>query len=493
MPRPRNPLSKRNRSATFTGAEVAKAVERLAASKRARVVRDKSEFDLGQLSGFIRAPQVPAAAYSWSIQQIVDARDAQMSGRFRMPARLVESMGTDDALFTARAVRLAPVQSLGIDIKAGRGPKADKIADEADALFGVAGVAISSETMRSIRNDLVHHGVAFAAITWRPRADGSRWDPELKAWPIEFVWWNAAAGCYYTQVRHFEAEEDPKPGAWAPAPVGIGQPMEPIIHGDGRWVVFSSSQNQPHRFDAVLLPASMVWARHAFAMRDWAKGSASHGNPKVLGELPADTALTDEEGSLTAEASSFLTMLQAVASQDMPIGIQPSGSKVNYLTNTSGAWEVWVKLAEVAERAAARIYLGTDGILGAQGGAPGVDISELFGVATANVQGDLTAIERGTQTGLIEPWAAINFGDSKQAPVRSYRFPDPDESRIREDFSKRNAAFLAALKAAKDAGYQLTPEYTKELAEKYAVPVPVLAAPAAPDATQDVAPTPPAG
>lgn len=487
MARPRNPLSKRNRNATFSQDEVKRAVA-LAASKRARVVRDRSEFDVGQLASLVRSPMVPAAAHSWSIDAIVAARDAQMSGRFRMPARLAESMGTDDAIFTARGVRLAPVQSLGVTIEAGRGPKGDKVADEAEALFGLNGVAVSSETVTTLRTHLADHGVAFGAITWRPRADGSRWDPQLVAWPIEFVWWDTARGQYVTQVRRYDSEPDPSSPLWTPQPVGVGSPIEPIVHGDGRWVVFAKSELLPHRLDAALLPAAMVWARHAFAMRDWAKGSASHGNPKVIGELPENTALSDAEGGLTAEASSFLTMLQAVASQDSPIGIKPANSKIDYLTNDSKAWEVWVKLAETAEKAAARIYLGTDGSLGSQGGGPGIDIATLMGLATSKVQSDLGCMERGIQSGLIAPWTAINWGDDKIAPVRRYTFPDPDEAAVREDFAKRNAAFNADVKAYRENGFVVDQSLVERVAKEHGVPAPLLPAASQGSGSVDVLP-----
>jgi hypothetical protein len=462
MPRARNPLSNRNRNESFKGADLQRFVEReaqkLAKSKRAQPVREGREFDLGELRSIVKAPFTPAAAHSWSIEQIVSARDQQMTGRFRLPARLAESFGTDDALFTARGVRLAPVQSLSVKIEAGKGPKGDKQADEATALFGTNGVAISSETVTTIRSHLADHGVAFGAVSWQARADGSRIDPILTAWPIEFVWWDPVHGCYVTQVRRLECEEDLSPGGiFMPSPATIGMPIEPIVHGDGRWVVFSKSELLPHRLDAALLPASLVWARHAFAMRDWSKGSASHGNPKVVGELAADTGpLRDELGALTKEAEAFLEMLQAVASQDSPVGIRPAGAKIDYLVNSSQAWEVWAKLAEVAEKAAARIYLGTDGVLGSQGGAPGVDISALFGVATSKIQSDLAAIERGVQTGVISPWAAINFGDDTKAPTRSYVFPDPDEAEVRADFAKRNAAFNLDVKSYRETASSST-------------------------------------
>lgn len=480
MPRPRNPLSYRNRNAKFTGAEVARIVEKLAASKRAKVVRERGDFDLRELESILKPPMRGAGGGSWSIEEIVAARNQQMAGRFRMAARLAESMGADDALFVARQNRLAPVQALGVEIIPSKSGRGDKIADEAEALFGVNGIAISSETMKTVRANLVDHGVAFAAVSeWTPRADGSRVDPVVNAWPIEHVWWHEIAGCYVTPVRRLDCDPDPTPGAMFGG-LGSTQMIEPILHGNGRWIVFAKSELYPHRLDAAVLPAGMVWARHAFANRDWAKGSSSHGNAKVVGELPADTALTDAEGNLTQEAVKFLALVQAVASQDSPAGIRPAGSKIDYVTNSSRAWEVWKELSENAERAAARIYLGTDGTLGAQGGAPGVDLQALLGVATSAIQGDLACIEQRLQSGLVCPWTAINFGDDKLAPTRHYTYPDPDEAAVRKDFADRNAAFLAAIKAAQDARFVITPDYVAALADKYGVPVPTLgSAPAA--------------
>lgn len=472
MARHRNPLSNRNRNAKFTGAEIARFVEKLAASKRAKVIRDRSDFNVRELESVLKPPMRGAGGGSWSIEEIVAARDQQMAGRFRLAARLAESMGTDDALFVARQNRLAPVQALGVEIEPSKSGRGDKIADEADALFGINGIAVSPETMKTVRANLVDHGAAFASISWTARADGSRIDPILSAWPIEHVWWHEIAGCYVTPVRHLECDPDPTPGAMFGGAQGAMQMIEPILHGDGRWVVFAKSEVLPHRLDAAVLPAAMVWARHAFANRDWAKGSATHGNAKVVGELPDGTALSDADGNLTAEAAAFLTLVQAIASQDSPAGIRPSGSKVDYVTNSSRAWEVWKELTENAERAAARIYLGTDGTLGAQGGAPGVDLQALLGVATSAIQGDLACIERCLQSGLISPWAAINFGDDKLAPTRRYTYPDPDEAAVRKDFAERNAAFLAAIKAAQDAGFVTSPEYVRSLAEQYGVPDP---------------------
>jgi hypothetical protein len=213
----------------------------------------------------------------------------------------------------------------------------------------------------------------------------------------------------------------------------------------------------------------MVWARHAFAGRDWSKGSASHGNAKVIGTMPQGFDLTDIAGMPTAEAEAFVSLLSAVASQDQPVVVKPFGSEVDYLTNSSAAWQVWSELMTNAERAAARIYLGTDGTLGATGGAPGVDIEKLFGVARTRVEGDLMAIARGFQTGLVEPWCAINFGDTMHCPVRRFAIPNADQSAVVADYAARSKAFHEELSSLKTAGLVVDQAKLDEMTQRYVV------------------------
>ncbi len=471
MARPRSPFSPRSRNVSFTGAEVQAAAVKLAKSKKARVVRKAEDFDAAKLRAFMRAPISSSGGGVWTIEQIMGARAAQMAGNFGPAYRLAKELGTDGSLFTARLIRLAPVQSLSVKIEPGKGPKAEKIKEEAEALFGDHGIAISSATMTSIRQALVDHGVAFGVINSSPRDDGSRVDMTMSAWPMAWVRWDSTRACYVTQVQ--ELDEEPEPGARTFA-AGITHPEEPIVHGEGRWVVFAKNELEPHCYDAAILPAAMIWPRRAFAMRDWSKGSAVDGNAKVVGELPEGDALTDAEGNPTAEAAAFMTLLEAIASQSSPYGIKPHGSTVEILSNAAGAWEVFAKLTEVAERDAAKIYLGTDGVLGAKGGAPGVDISALMGVASSKIQSDLQCIEAAIQSGLIAFWCAVNFGDSAAAPTRTYVFPDPDKSEFHADFAKRNAAFNADVTAYRANGFVVDQTLVDRLADLHGVPAPML-------------------
>jgi hypothetical protein len=451
-----------------------------APSKRAKKVRSAAEFDVTRLRHALMPPTEASAAYSWTLADIVGARDAQMRGQFRLPARLAESMRTDDALMVAYSNRLAPQRCIKVEIVPAKNGRGAKVASEAEALFGQCGVGINPDALADIHGCLVNHGIAFGVNVATTRADGSRVDFELHAWPIEHVRWDAHERCFKTRVDLNGESSDLM--TWG------GE--VPIVHGDGRWVVFRSHEIDPFKQEAALLAAALVWARHAYALRDWSKGSVSHGNAKVVGEMPQGVPLQGSDGAISSEAAAFLELLRAIASSDCPVGIRPAGSKTDLITNNSTAWNVWAELIGNAEKAAARLYLGTDGMLGAQGGAPGVDISALFGVANTKIQGDLAAIERALKTGLIDPWCALNFGTSELAPSRRYMIPDTDADAARAAAATRRTAFFADIEAAKRNGFAITQEYVNQVAVVHGVDdVPQLPAPTAP-ATPAPAPAP---
>lgn len=452
-----------------------------APSKRAKKVRDASEFDVARLRAALGFLKSTSYVYSWTLQQIYGARDAQMRGEFALAARLAESMRTDDALFVAFTNRLAPQRSIKVGLTPARSnAQATKIAVEADALFGSAGIAIHPDTIADIHGCLVNHGVAFAINAWTVRDDGTRTDVALRYWPIEFVRWDSFRRCFMARIDPTTTE--------VPLDETVGGEI-PIVHGDGRWVVFQKNEVEPFKYGAIL-PAALVWARHAFAIRDWAKSSVAHGSAKVVGELAEGIPLQSADGALSAEAAAFIELLKDMASSDAPVGIRPAGSKTDFVVNTSTAWQVFENLVGNGEKAAARIYLGTDGTLGSQGGAPGVDITALFGVAVTHVEGDIKCLERGIDTGLIEPWTAINFGDSSLAPKRRYLIDDPDADAARASYATRMAAFLAEVKAARDAALEITQDWLDDSAKRHGVKAPKLAS--APSAFMASPPTPPA-
>ena len=125
------------------------------------------------------------------------------------------------------------------------------------------------------------------------------------------------------------------------------------------------------------------------------------------------------------------------------------------------------------------------------GGSQRLSLSQLYGVRDDIVEGDLHTIERGLLTGVVEIWAAMNFGDSALAPRRLYLIPDVDEDTRKSAEEARLAArvdrtkaFFDVIEAAKNAGFPMTQEYVDATASSFDVDPPTL-----PDATASKSPT----
>lgn len=426
-----------------------------APSKRARKTRSKQEFDLRDLATAFTPPKDPQNAYSWNLTDIVTARNEQMRGRFRLPAEMAKGMRTDAAMAVPWKNRLAVPRCLGVELVPAKGARGASIANEAEGSFGNEGVSITPDGAADIQDCLVDHGLAVAQCTPKVRDDGSRVDITVSPWPIKFVRWDPTDQVLKTQTE--------------------GGPEVPIVHGDGRWLVFKQHEIDPWTKDAAILPGCLVWARHATSLQHWIKGSAVHASAKAIAELPLGVALKGKDGKVSLEAKAMMELLKLIVSADSPFGIRPAGSKIDFIASQSTAWQIWNELSANAERWGARIYTGSDAMLGSKGGAPGVDIVALFGVLTTLVQGDVAALERGFATA-IDIWCALNFGDSTLAPRRRYKLPDPDAAARVEIVSKRRTAFYADIKAARENGFEVNQDYVDATAKEYEVDPPKLAA-----------------
>jgi len=435
-------------------------------SKAARKVRYSGEFALAQLTAALAPLRQSTGAYAWTLEAIRGARDAQMAGNMREPAKLAESLRTDDELFAAYVNRLAPARGLPVRLEAASDTtRAQAIRDEGEGLFGKRGVGVTQDVVADLNGDLANHGFAVGVNDWAPREDGSRVDVLHRCWPMGEVRWNAHERTLETYTE--------------------GGAIVPITHGDGRWVVYSGHELHPWTKEAAILPAALVWAARAYANRAWSSGANTHGNAKVIGTMPEGVALQDDAGALTSEAAAFIALLRDVASLDAPVGIKPFGAALDYLTDNGQAWQIFDDLVKAKDRAANRIYLGQD-VAKATGGSQRLSVEQLFGVRNDVVEGDLRVLERGILTGIIEPWAAVNFGDSLLAPRRIYLVPDADEDARRAAVATQHEAFNRAVAAYRDNGFDVTQAYLDALAEDYGVTAPRLAVTAA-------TPTPPAG
>lgn len=439
----------------------ARHLARMAAKKRVR----KRE-DYQHIRVVSRAPRANGATV-WDLERIRAARDAQISGVFREPVRLAEAMRSDDAIFVARSNRLGPALSVQAALTAAPGTRGQHIADAA-----ANDVICTRGTVASLHATLVDHGVAIGLVRTDANSVGTRVASVLEEWPLEHVRYDATTERLMTHV--------------------LGGPPVPIVHGDGQWIVVRRFDAKPWAQDACLLPAALLWAAHANGLKDWAQASLSHGMARVLGELPEGVPLRDELGAIHPTADAFLSMLQDVVSGDAAAGIRPSGSKADFLANGSTAWQVFSELIVSREKAAARIYCGTDAALGAQGGAPGVDIAALFGVLSTRIQSDLDTIAQALNVGVYQPWTAINFGSTRLAPSVSFALPDPDEDAKSAETAARVDRLLKIISALRTEQMLVDQDVIASLARALHVQndaIPELAAQESARVPLDLAPT----
>jgi hypothetical protein len=375
-------------------------------------------------------------------------------------------MRTDDALFTAYVNRIAPQSALATTITAHESARGRAVAARA-----ALSVFAPRSTLEGIHGTLANHGVAIGYVVHAPNYAGTCIDMRLTEWPLEHVEYDPVREILITYTREAVGRVD-------------------IVHGDGHWIVFRKFGDRPWTQDACVLPGSLLWGAHALGLSDWSATSKSHGQAHVVGELPEGVPLKDENGDLGADASAFLDMLSDVVSGEAGVGIRPFGAKTDFVANGSNAWQVFSELIQNREKAAARIYLGTDATLGSVGGAPGVDIATLFGVATTRLQGDLTAIQDALRVGLYEPWTAINYGDSRYAPRLEYQIPDPDLDAKRKERADQRARLHDTIQRMREEKLIVSQECIDALAREYGVsPAPQLANDEQQTATLVLAPT----
>jgi hypothetical protein len=425
-------------------------------------VRTADEF---RGTAIVQAPRHEANIYSWNIETIRAARDDQMAGRFKWPVALAKATRTDDAIFVAYRNRIAPQRAVRARLVSQDSDRGRAIAAKA-----ADGVIAPRSVLSGIHGTLANHGVAVGHVEREVDEDGTRVSMRLREWPLEHVYWDPSREILMTSVR----------GAL---------PVE-IVHGNGEWIVFRGFDDLPWTQEACLLAIALLWAVHAGGLKDWAAASTAHGMSKVVGELAQGVPIADAAGDLSPDAQAFLNMLQDLVSGSLGAGVRPFGSKTEFVSNGSNAWQVFQTLIESREKAAARVYLGTDAILGSVGGAPGVDISALFGVASVILQGDLEVIEQALFSGLYQPWTAINFGDSRRAPMLEYELPDPDGERKAAEYATRYTQFTDTLAALRAAKADVTQDTMNEIAAAYAIkPVPQLASQETASVPLELAPT----
>lgn len=332
---------------------------------------------------------------------------------------------------------------------------------EAEDTFCSDGVAISPGVLTDVFEGLAMSGLYVCQNVWTTREDGSRDDVAMVPFPLEFVEWSEPDRCLY---------------AWTV------EGRIPIVHGDGRWVVFAASESEPWSNGAIVALANL-WVEQRYARSDRLLNSESHGDAKWIGTLPEGVPIDSQEGrDLLAEMERLYEPRRAM--------LKPFGSEVERVEAVSQMYQIFPSILDSNGKDAQRVLLGQDGTMTNAGGNY-IKALTLFSVRMDLVEADLSCVGRGLSTGVLRPWSIRNFAryDGLQY---SWLMPDPDQDARRESIAKQVDAFNKAVKEYRENGFVIDQALVDRLAKSYGVDAPTLATSVG-DATAATPGTNPAG
>jgi hypothetical protein len=181
-----------------------------------------------------------------------------------------------------------------------------------------------------------------------------------------------------------------------------------------------------------------------------------------------------------------MQLLAAIASQDSPYGITAGGAKVEHAREPRATCGKSSRSSSSKPTATRRASTSAPTACSARKVELPASTSPRSSASRRPTQNDLACIERNYQSGTIASGPRSTSETTSSHRSASYVFPDPDESRVREDFAKRNAAFNLDVKSYRENKFVIDQPLIDRLAELHGVPAPKL--PVAP--TVDVAPSP---
>jgi hypothetical protein len=380
----------------------------------------------------------------WPVEQIRKYRDGHEAGRVWQGKRLARVFRRDANVVAALGQRVAPWLGCKAELSGGDDALRAELTPQLAALGGL----LPTDVLRDVAEDLAMCGLAILHHPWKPRADGTRWEPQVEVWDLESVDWDGYHKCYYAQTRE-----------WG---------RVPIRHGDGLFTVVRANQLAPHEHGAVI-PLALHVASRMSTIVDRNNGSRAVGMPKAIGILPDGVKVSSDEGRALEVALDHMMqgLSKLVASQ---------GTKIDKMEfNATGMGQFFGETIKLDRTDIFFALTGQDGSAQNAGGNY-QKAQVLEAVLYAWVMADTVAGGTGITTGLLRPYAAINRGDPDLAPFLTYPLPDPDEDLRVKSIGERQKLLADVVKGHRDNGFDVTQEFVDELGKKFRVDVPKIAA-----------------
>lgn len=360
-------------------------------------------------------------AYSFSdfdrLYQVKAAIRELENGQLRTSALVVDAMTRDDRLEGILLQRTKALSSLPLNFTDGVNPKAAAAAKEVTANFKSWASAASLTEMLKWG---VMLGVSFGQVLWEV-VDGLL-TPKLKVWhPMHAYWrWDTRSW-------------------WMVAEGGVIE----VKPGDGQWLVFTPYGEERAWMMGGVRSLYVPWLLRQWALRDWGRWSEVYGSPIRKVSTPIAAEESDKQRFLREVAQ-----LGASSTIRLPTAADPTQKfDVELVEAASTGYDGFDKLLAKCESSMAITVLGQNLSTEVTGGSYAA-ASVHASIRNDILESDAQSLASCLYEQLLKPWAALNFGDPKAAPIPAWVTSPPEDRKEAGDALKSLGDGIKSLFAA---------------------------------------------
>ena len=446
-----------------------------------------------QAGAVTREIPLVAVATGWDVPAVRLAFGDLVVGLFDRPAQLVDAIVGDSRVQAAMASRTGGVLGRPVDFVIPTGLADSDAARECRDAFVDAWPTMAPEPVLSeLQSWAVTLGFGPAQILWD--TSGRYAIPHPRPWHPRFTYYHWTYRCY----------------------VAISMDGQtPIIPGDGHWILHAPHGEYRGWMRGAVRAIAPWWLARNYALRDWARYSERHGLPMIKAMAPASG-----DPVLTAQWRESLTRLGQETVIHLPQNVDPRTSyDVTLLEAKDTAHEGFRMLIQACDTEITLSLLAQNLTTEVKEGSYAAARVHAD-VRQSLLEADARALAQTIYVQLARPFAAMNFGDPNLAPrviwnVQPYEdnltavntlvaFANAlvalqtagktivDVGRLAKDFgldvgkvedvggaageAARAKGFNEAVAGYKANGFALDQSFVNDLAARFDVPAPTLAA-----------------
>lgn len=363
----------------------------------------------------------------WSISDVRGALTDLSAGLFDRPAQLQDAIAADSRVQSAMRSRSGGLLGRPVSFSVPARLKNDKTAQKCCEAWQRHWPQMAAEaSLMDILETSGSLGFAYSQVLW---------DTSRKVWLPYLQTFNPRYGYYHWPERvHMAITMD-------------GQ--TPITPGDGHWLLHAPYGEYRGWMRGALRALAQWWLARNYALRDWARYSERHGFPIMLADTPF--------GADPIDVAMYTSQLAGIGQESvlqLPGGpdIQKYGKyDLRYLEPNDANWLAFQALINQCNDEITLALMGqnlTTQVKEGSFAAARVHADVRQGILEA----DARSLAKTIHTQVARPFAALNFGDAKYAPLIKW------DVRADEDMKTKAGTFQSfstALLQLRSAGFAL--------------------------------------